>query len=113
MCGTTCWHRSFLFHLHMFQASKQLGISDPPALMMEEMGSTMASVGGGVVVSDSLYMTQHSAVFWGELTKAFPQARFLTSVHPRSFQPILSLVKPEAYQTPGQYVILWNEEHHQ
>lgn len=113
MCARTRWHRSFLFRLRLFKASHRLGISDPPALMMEEMANTLVSHGAGVIVSDSLYMSQHSAVYWTTLSQSFPQVRFLTSVNPRSFQPIIKLVDKTRYKTPGQYVILWNEAKHQ
>ena len=74
ICARTRWHRSFLFRLRLFKACKRLGISDPPALMMEEMANTMASVGAGVVVSDSLYMTQSAATYWTDFAHSFPQA---------------------------------------
>ena len=113
MCSRTCWRRSFLFRFRLFRAAKRLGVADPPALMMEKMASTMASVGAGVLVSDSLYMTQSSAVCWGHITQVFPQVRFLTSVNPRSFKPLMDMVSEANYETPGQYVVLWNEQWHE
>ena len=113
MCAKTRWGRSFLFRLRLFQAAKRLGVTDPPELMMKEMGTTLASVGEGVLVTDSLYNTQHTARFWKNLTAVYSNVRFLSSVDAKSFQPIIRLVREEKYRTPGQYVILWNEERHQ
>ena len=113
MCARTRWGKSFLFRIRLFRAARRLGITDPPALMSEEMAQTLASVGSGVLVTDSLYMTQHTAMFWRSFTAALPSVRFLASVDPKSFQPIIRMVKEERYKTPGQYVVLWNEEHHE
>jgi len=111
LCGRTRWNRPFLYRPRLFQADSWNNITDPPAMMSAEMCNVQASLDEGMIVTDCLYATQASALHWRNMATENANVRWLMAVSKQSFRGIIDLVPKERYQTPGHYVVLFNDEH--
>lgn len=75
--------------------------------MLEEMALTMQTIGGGLLVVDSLYVSQHSIDFFLKLTnEAAPNVRLISSVRADWFKPLFTKVYKTEVEVPGSFVTL-------